>query len=294
LNDQARGALLIMAAAFLWGTMGVISKITYANTTVGPIALAFFRLLFAIPLLALVSWKRRCKISLTRRETVLFAGFGFFSLTIFETLYFVSLSYTTVQHAAALLYTSPAFVAILSRLILKEKLTKHKIAAVGLSILGAFLILGLVRGEPLFSSRSQIGDWLAVGSGIAYSSWYIFGKTLGSKRDPAVTSLIALSFGTVFLLPILTATEGLRPPQSLLAWQLVALIGIVPTTIAYLLYLAGLKLLDATKASVFAIVEPLTAAIFGFLFLQEVLSYDSLVGFVLIISSILLISTSNR
>jgi len=292
--NEAKGALLIMAAALLWGTMGVLGKITYAETTIGPISLAFLRLLFAIPILAFVSWKRQCKISLTSREIVLFAGFGFCSLTIFEMLYFVSFAYTSVQHAAALLYTAPAFVAIFSRLILKEKLTKHKIAAVGLSILGAFLILGLVRGEPLFSSRSQIGDWLAIGAGLAYSSWYIFGKILGSNRDPAVTSLIGLCFGALFLFPIMAATEGVHPPQNLLAWQLVALIGIGPTAIAYLLYLAGLKLADATKASVFAIVEPLSAAVFGFLFLQEVLSYDSLVGFLLIISSILLISTSNR
>ena len=272
----------------------MISKIAYAETTVGPISLAFFRLVFAIPILAFVSKMRRAQISLTRRELALFAAFGFCSISIFETLYFVSLSYTSVQHAAALLYTAPAFVAILSWMILKERLTQRKMGAVGLSILGAFLILGLLRGEPLFASRAEIGDWLALGSGLAYSSWYIFGKVVGRNRDPAVTSLIALSFGTIFLLPIVTATEGLRQPQSLLAWQLIALIAIVPTVMAYLLYLGGLKLLDATKASVFAIVEPLSAAAFGFLFLQEVLSYDSLVGFVLIISSILLISTDNR
>ena len=67
--------------------------------------------------------------------------------------------------------------------------------------------------------------------------------------------------------------------------------GIMPTAIAYILYLGGLRLLDATKASVFAIVEPLSAAILGFLFFQETLSYGSFVGFVLIISSIILIST---
>jgi len=69
-------------------------------------------------------------------------------------------------------------------------------------------------------------------------------------------------------------------------------VGLVPTAIAYVLYLTGLKLIDATKASVFAIVEPLTAAVFGYLLLQETLSYDSILGFILIISSIVLLARS--
>ncbi len=87
-------------------------------------------------------------------------------------------------------------------------------------------------------------------------------------------------------------TEGFRQPQSLLAWQLLLIMGLVPTAAAYLLFFGGLKLVEATKASVFAIVEPISAATLGFLFFQEWFSYDSFAGFVLIISSIILISTS--
>lgn len=283
-----------MGAAFLWGTTGVIGKTAYANTNIGPISLAWYRLIFAIPILTLLVVARRTKISLSKREVVLFAGFGLISLTVFEALYFTSFEYTTVQHAAALLYTAPAFVAILSWLILRERMTKGKLAAVGLSILGAFLIMGLTRSQQIFGSRTQIGDWLALGSGLAYSSWYIFGKVLGRKRDPAVTSLLALSFGAVFLFPLMIGLEGLRVPQSLLAWELLAMIGILPTTAAYLLYLGGLRFIDATRASVVAIVEPVSAAMFGYVFFQEMLSYDSLIGFLLIISSIILVSKSKN
>lgn len=249
-------------------------------------------MIFAIPVLAILVRIKRYEISLTRREVVLFACFGFLSLTVFETLFFTSFFYTTVQHAAALLYTAPAFVAILSWLILKERFAKAKVVAVVLSILGAFLILGIVVGEPLFASRTQIGDWLAIGSGIGYSTWFIFGKILGKNREPAVTSLLAMCFGVVFLFPIMVGLEGLRLPNSLLAWQLVGMIGLLPTATAYVLYLGGLKLIEATRASVFAIIEPVTAAILGFLLLHEMFTYIAFVGFALIISSIILISLS--
>ena len=294
MNDQTKGALLVMSAGCLWGTFGILTKTAYALTTFGPISLAWCRLVFAIPFLGLVTVIKRYPISMSRREVVLFIGFGFFSFTVFEALYFTSLVFTTVQHAAALLYTAPAFVAVLSWFFLKERMTPTKITAIILSVLGAFLILGLAENQPLFASRTQIGDWLALGSGLAYSTWYIFGKVLCRNREPAVTSFLGSCIGAAMLFPLAFTMEGLHFPLTLTALELVAALGIVPTALAYLVYLAGLKLIDATSASVFAIMEPLSAAILAFFIFQETFSQTSLLGFGLIIGSILLISTVRK
>lgn len=290
MNGQTKGALLVMMAGVLWGTTGIIVKAIYAVTTMGPVSVSLFRLLVALPFLAILVTMKRYDLSMTRRELMLFAGLGFCGLTVFVILYFASFKYTTVQHAAALLYTAPAFVALLSWIILKERMTRAKVTAVALSVLGALLIVGVLRGGQLFGSRTQIGDWLALASGLAYSSWYIFGKVLGRNREPAVVCFVGMSFGALFLFLIAVATGALQIPNGAIAWELLALLGLVPTALAYLSYLAGLRLIEATRASIFAIIEPVTAVILGFLLLQETLSYDSLLGFALIVSSILLIS----
>lgn len=278
-----------MGAGFLWGFMGVLAKLAYAQS-IGPISLAWFRLTVAIPLLGAFLAIKGYRIRINRRELWLFIGFGFCSLTVFEALYFTAYSYTTIQHAAALLYTAPAFVALLSWIILREKMTWPKLIAVVLSVTGAFLVLGITSGQSLFGTTTQIGDWLAIASGLAYSSWYIFGKILGQEREPAVTTFLAMIFGAILLFPIMVILEGVHPPATLYGWELIAIVGLVPTAVAYVLYLTGLKLLDPTKASVLAIIEPLTAAVLGFLFLQERLSYESLVGFMMIISSVILLT----
>jgi len=54
LDNRTKGALLVMGAGCLWGTFGILTKITYANTTLGPISLAWYRLIFAIPFIGLV------------------------------------------------------------------------------------------------------------------------------------------------------------------------------------------------------------------------------------------------
>jgi len=269
--------------------MGVLAKLAYAQS-IGPISLAWFRLTVAIPLLGAFLAIKGYRIRINRRELWLFIGFGFCSLTVFEALYFTAYSYTTIQHAAALLYTAPAFVALLSWIILREKMTWPKLIAVVLSVTGAFLVLGITSGQSLFGTTTQIGDWLAIASGLAYSSWYIFGKILGQEREPAVTTFLAMIFGAILLFPIMVILEGVHPPATLYGWELIAIVGLVPTAVAYVLYLTGLKLLDPTKASVLAIIEPLTAAVLGFLFLQERLSYESLVGFMMIISSVILLT----
>jgi drug/metabolite transporter (DMT)-like permease len=281
-----------MIAGVLWGSTGIIVKAIYAATPMSPISVSLFRLLLALPFLAGVVVVKGYDLSMTRRELLLFVGFGFFSLTVFVALFFTSFAYTTVQHASALLYTAPAFVAVLSWVILKERMTRAKVTAVTLSVLGAFLIVGVFRGGQLFSSRTQIGDWLALVSGLAYSSWYIFGKVLGRNREPAVVCFLGMCFGALFLFLIGVGAGALEIPNSTTGWGLLALLGFGPTALAYLSYLAGLRLIDATRASVFAIMEPVTAVILGSLILQETLSYDSLLGFALIVSSILLISYS--
>jgi drug/metabolite transporter (DMT)-like permease len=281
-----------MIAGVLWGVTGIIVKTIYAVTPLGPISISLFRLIVALPFLAGLVTIRRYNLSMTRREAVIFAGFGFCSLTVFVTVYFASFAYTTVQHASALLYTAPAFVALLSWMILKEQMTRSKVTAVVLSVVGAFLIVGVLKGGRLFASRTQIGDWLAIASGVAYSTWYIFGKVLGKNREPAVVCVVGMSFGALFLFFVAVATGTLQLPNGTIAWELMLLLGTVPTALAYLFYLTGLKLIDATKASVFAIIEPVTAVILGALLLRETLSYDSLLGFVLIVSSIILISRS--
>ena len=279
-----------MVAGVLWGTTGIIVKAIYAATSLGPISVSFFRLVFALPFLACLIAAKRYDLSMSKREIGIFAGFGFCSLALFVSLYFASFAYTTVQHAAALLYTAPAFVALLSWIILKEQMTRTKVAAVVLSILGASLIVGVLRGGQLFGSTTQVGDWLAIGSGLAYSTWYIFGKVLGRNREPAVVALVGMCFGAVFLFLIALGAGALQFPNDAAAWELLTLLGLVPTALAYLSYLTGLRLIDATKASVYAIMEPITAVILGSVILQETLSYDSLLGFALIVSSILLIS----
>jgi drug/metabolite transporter (DMT)-like permease len=117
---------------------------------------------------------------------------------------------------------------------------------------------------------------------------------LGRNRKAAVTSFFALFFGAVFFIPLVVTLEATQLPQTTLAWELVAAVGIIPTTMAYMFYLTGLKSVDPTKASVFAITEPIGAAMLAFLFFGETLNYDSLVGLALIISSILLISFSEE
>jgi DME family drug/metabolite transporter len=87
-----------------------------------------------------------------------------------------------------------------------------------------------------------------------------------------------MCFGALFLMPLTLLTQGLTLPNGLLAWRLVAEIGIVLTASAYMLYFGGLRLIDATKASVFAIVEPPSASVLGFFLLHETFAYDSFIA----------------
>lgn len=142
----------------------------------------------------------------------LFVGFGFCGVTVVDALFFTSLAYTSVQHAATLMYTAPALVAILSWLVLREQLSHARIVAVLFAVAGAFLVLGVTK-LPLLTLGNQLGHWLALSSGVVYSFSFIFGKVLCRKHEPAFTSFFTLFIGMLLLLPVMFALEGFRLPQ---------------------------------------------------------------------------------
>jgi len=294
-SQTAKGAILIMLAGIFWGTIGVLAKSVFLTGTMGALGISFWRGAVAIPILSAFFVLTRRKLPRIGRKAIpLFVAFGLISYSLFQALYMSAFARTTVAHAAALLYVAPIFVAIFSRVLFRERMTVAKIVGVALAIAGAGLVVGLAHGSSVFDSATFAGDMLAIGAGGAYSTWYIFGKLAGQRYDPLTTTFWVMLVGTLALLPPTVILEpsafaGLRE-----SWYLVLLVALVPTVAAYVTYLHGLRLVEATRASVYATVEPIAAAITAYLIFQETLTIDAFAGVGVILVSIVLVSCPSR
>jgi len=279
------GFLRILSAAVLWGSIGVAGRLAFRAGLV-PLEAAFYRAAISfVALLCVLGATNRDALKIRPADLALFAEFGLVSIALFFVLYLTAISKTSVATAAILLYTAPAFVIALSALLFNEPLTRAKAASVVLAFGGCVLV---VRGYDLAGLRLNLPGVLAgLGSGLTYAMYSIFGKTALRRYAPLTILTFALGFGTLFLGLAAVSTGVLTTAHPPSGWTAVGYLALVTTLLAQWLYLAGLHRVEAGRASLIATVEPVVAAVFGYIALGERLEVTQILGGALVLSAVI-------
>ena len=267
----------------MWGTIGLAARSLFA-AGLTPLEAAVWRAAAAFALLFVFTLAtHRPALRVARRDLPLFAAYGAISVAGYMTVYFAAIRATTVATAAVLLYTAPAWVVILARLFLSERMTPMKYAAVALACAGCALVVGVFGPDTMRVTPAGLAAGL--GAGLTYALYSIFGKTALRRYSPLTTVIYALGFGALCLLVF---AGGLpRIPAGGVAPLLYLIAG--PTTAAYLLYITGLQWVEVGRASIIATIEPLVAAIGGALILHEPFGLSQWVGTVFVIGGVIVV-----
>jgi len=284
------GYALVLAAAVLWGSLGVAVRwVTAAGVGVFEASVWRAGLAFAAALLA-SCLSERPRLRVPRADLWLFAGYGFVSIALFFLAYFTAIQRTTVATAAVLLYTAPAWVTGLSAVLLGEKLSSTKLLSLGLAVAGCVLVVRAY--EPSLLRADLPGVLAGLASGLTYGLYSIFGKFALRRHPPLVVLTYALGWGTAFLLALGLAA-GVPPGKFLPAAVApaagpLAYLGLVTTWLAQWLYVAGLRTVQASRASIVATVEPAVAGALGYVVFRETLEPLQLVGACLVLAGAIL------
>jgi drug/metabolite transporter (DMT)-like permease len=282
------GFLYVMAAAFMWGLIGVFTKFIL-NAGVSALEIAFWRAMFGW-VFFLIHAAAAGQLKAHRNDLPALLGFGVICVTLFYGAYQIAIRDVGMAMAAVLLYTAPAWVALLSRVVLKEELTLVKTACVAMTVLGVTCIsLGpkLMSGATI--ELNVFGLSAGLLSGFTYALYYIFGKKFLHRYPTPTIFVYALPFGALLLLPFIDFT-----PKSAETWLLLLGMALVTSYGAFSVYYAGLKRMDATHASVIATFEPLVAAVLAFFLFGEQFSLLGYAGSSLIIIAVLLVVLSGQ
>ena len=280
---QTLGYLYILIAAMLWGLLGPFARLAF-HEGVSPLEVAFWRAVLAWLLFAAQVLVTR-QIRVHRRDLPGLALFGFLCVTLFFGSYQVAVAKGGAALASVLLYTAPAWVFLLSRLFFKEAITLRKMTALALTLGGIVLVsgnqgagaMGLDGGEGI---SAVLFGLLA---GFCYSLYYIFGKYFSDKYSAPVLFFYILPFGAVCLLPWFSFSE-----KSMAAWAALGAIAFLSTFGAYHFYYAGLKRVEAGRASIIATAEPVVAALTAWCWWGERFTLTGYLGSGLILLAVLL------
>lgn len=283
--------LLVCMAAMMWGTAGLIGKWLSVEHHLAPLTIGAWRLLFGVPMMLLAAWMERKRrgsaqpLHTSHKHLLFLFGTG---IAGYQISYFSAVDRTMVSTATLItICLAPVLVAVCARWFLREPWSRKTGWALLLGITGTALLIGVDSLSGLSDTHFLLGNGLALVAAFCYGGYTLVGKRLLSGMEPFRIIAWAFSIGALLMLPFVTF-----PPLDLQIWGALFLLGWVPTGLAYILYIWGLKRTTATQASVAGLLEPLTATVLAVTLLDEQLHAYGWVGVIVLLLSMLLLSTS--
>ena len=259
------GTALVALAALCWGLSGGIGAILTGDDW-DPIVVSFYRggigLLFVLVWLGL----RPQHSGLANYRLWFWSALAGLGVAGNFAFYFVSIAEGSVAVAATLMYCAPVFVYIISFILKIEQISVVKCMAIALVMVGVALLTGIYEVDS--SDVSLIAAGAGLLAGLCYAL-FIFGFKYAA---PHGSPQAILSIAFIVLAGILFAAgdrgEALEVlTSSSLPWFVV--LGVVGAGLSFIFYVVGLNYTAPALASMVAMVEPVTASLFGVLFLDE-------------------------
>ena len=278
-----RGAAAsILAAAALWGIIGVWNRRLMAGG-LSPYSIVVVRNCGGLVLLlAVMALRDRSVFHGERQHLKYFFGTGVVSVVLFTVCYFSCQEICSLAVASILLYTAPAIVVVLSALLWREPVTKKKLLALGLTLVGCALVCGVFSGALTVTGG---GIALGLGAGVFYALYSIFGRYALAHYGPMTVTVWTFVFAGVASLALVRPAELAALAQPSLALTAVGLV-VCSTVLPYILYTRGLARVEAGKASILASLEPVVASVAGVVLFGEPMSPLTAAGIVCVLAGV--------
>lgn len=287
-SEEMRASAAVLGAGILWGTSCLfVRKMSDLGMT-SEMQTAFKMLLTGAFYWILLLSTDRNKLKIRIKDCWIFALAGLFSMSVFTYLHYFTLIHGQASVTIALIYTSPVFVMLLSALFFGERITREKITAVFLAVLGCALTAGLFsegyRTPPLIAAAS-------IFAGFAYSTYSIFAKIATKRYDPMTMTAYTFLFAAICTVPFGNVPEALH----LMAEEpvLIALClgkSLLTSAVPFFMYTWGISRIEAGRAAVFAAMDPLVSCILGMTVLGEASNISKLAGICLILISVIVLN----
>ena len=278
-----RGAAAsILAAVALWGIIGVWNRRLMAGG-LSPYSIVVVRNCGGLVLLtAVMALRDRSVFRVERQHLKYFFGTGVVSVVLFTVCYFSCQEICSLAVASILLYTAPAIVVVLSAILWRDRGTKKKLLALGLTLVGCALVCGVFSGSLTVTGG---GIALGLGAGFFYALYSIFGRYALAHYGPMTVTVWTFVFAGAASLVLVRPAELAALAQPSMALTAVGLV-VCSTVLPYILYTRGLARVEAGKASILASLEPVVASVAGVVLFGEPMSPLTAAGIVCVLAGV--------
>ncbi len=285
----AIGLLLAGFGSIAFSGKAIIVKLAY-RYGVDAVTLIMYRMLFALPLFALMAWwASRGKPPLTRKDWWGVLGLGFTGYYLASFLDFMGLAYISASLERLILYLNPTLVLLLGLVLYQRSITRFQALGMAISYGGVLLVFG--HEITLQGANAALGALLVFLSAVSYAIYLSFSgelvQRLGSLRLAGLATGVAcvLCIGQFLVLRPLSA--AVVAPEVI--W-LSVLNATLCTAVPVLAVMMAIERIGASMAAQTGMIGPMSTILLGVVVLGEPFTAWVAAGSVLVIAGIFVFS----
>jgi drug/metabolite transporter (DMT)-like permease len=287
--------LLLTLTPLFWSANWIVGRGLHHD--IPPMAMTFFRWLFAIVILAPFALPHlRRDLPTLKRHWRTMLGLGAIGVGTHNALAYLGLNYTTATNGVILNSFIPVMIVAIAWIFLRERLTALQVVGVAVSLGGVLAILSQGSLAVLAAFRLNGGDLLVI---LSMAMWSLY--TICLRWRPPGLSMLSFLFvlavvGDLFVLPLWLGEMALgrHVVWTPTAFAALVCVATFSSVLAYIFWNRGVEEVGPQVAGLFVHLMPVFGVVLAWLFLGERLQVYHVVGIALILTGIWVTSRRGR
>ena len=263
--------LLLSLGAMLIGFAPIFVKLSSLSSS----AIAFYRMFLTIPFLFILNYaiNRRYLFHVKNKSTIIYTALASLAFTTDLTLWHYSMNITSVSNATIIVNSAPIFVAVLSFILFKEKLSIEFVTSFLITYIG---IIGLIYFSNNYTNGKVFGDILCMVAAFFYAVYLLVIAKLGREN-----SLNIIFYTTFFcclfsIIPMIIG-GGQVFPSSSSEWINLLLLAVLCQFGGQYLITHAIGKISASEGSIGLLMQPITATILAAFLFNEILNITQII-----------------
>jgi drug/metabolite transporter (DMT)-like permease len=290
MQSHLASIVMLLITMVIWGSTFVVTK--GINDQVQPFTLAFVRVAIGALVLLGCAFVRQARGGAHSSWSALPWGtmitMGLIGVVLYYAVFNYSLVYTSASQGALVQSCIPAMTALVAVVWLREHASALRWTGIALSMAGILIVFSGADAQS--GSGSLLGNVLMFISAALWGVYTSMAKRVATYDAIQVTAGI-IGAGALLLLPLSAfeiVAEGV-PNVDARGWLGMAYLGAGASGLAYMMYSAALKHMDASEAGVYTNLIPIVGVIMGVM-LGDPLSVRAVIGGVVVLVGVWLTS----
>ncbi len=264
-----------------WGLEFIAAKTALENLQ--PLAVTFFKYFIAMLILIVVRAIQKKRFPLQKKHILPLVLCAIFGDILYFAAEYTAMDYLPVSMISIILAFVPVLSIIIEVFVDKRKPNTIIVAGIIICVFGVIMIIG-VDFDEMFSGK-WIGYALAFSMVILWNAYNFITEKLTREYEPYDLTFMQIITATLLLLPYAVFNAPGIDDFNISVVVGILYLGIISGCIGFLIYVVAIKVLGPTPCALYSNFLPVTAAIFGWIFLGEKLSMFQILGGVIVICS---------